>query len=120
MVAKWDGKLGDLLLVFHFSRPPLWECGNLAGFWRDFQGGSWKEWEAYLRLSTLSTAPAFPQPPVPVFFASPGRLHSLSVCPLACCFFVSTAQAPRLRVLLADGTFVATPEVPAADLIPLD
>src|SRR5438552_6569945 len=32
--------------------------------------------------------------------------------------FVSTAQAPLLRVALADGTLVATPEVPSADLIP--
>src|SRR5213594_1365233 len=32
--------------------------------------------------------------------------------------FVSTAQAPLLRVPLADGTLVATPEVPSADLIP--
>src|SRR5215468_1744446 len=32
--------------------------------------------------------------------------------------FVTTAQAPILRVPLADGTLVATPEVPPADLIP--
>ena len=32
--------------------------------------------------------------------------------------FVSTAQAPVLRVPLADGTLVATPDVPSADLIP--
>ena len=32
--------------------------------------------------------------------------------------FVSTAQAPMLRVPLADGTLVATPEVPSEDLIP--
>src|SRR5215469_17043239 len=32
--------------------------------------------------------------------------------------FVSTAQAPLLRVPLAGGTLVATPEVPSADLIP--
>ena len=32
--------------------------------------------------------------------------------------FVGTAQAPLLRVPLADGTLVATPEVPPADLIP--
>src|SRR5205085_4850503 len=32
--------------------------------------------------------------------------------------FVSTAQAPLLRVPLADGTLVATPEIPSADLIP--
>src|SRR5438034_258174 len=32
--------------------------------------------------------------------------------------FVTTAQAPLLRVPLADGTLVATPEVPSADLIP--
>jgi hypothetical protein len=28
------------------------------------------------------------------------------------------AQAPRLRVPLADGTLVATPDLPSADLIP--
>ena len=32
--------------------------------------------------------------------------------------FVSTAQAPILRVPLADGTLVSTPEVPPEDLIP--
>lgn len=32
--------------------------------------------------------------------------------------FVTTAQAPVLRVPLADGTLVATPEVPSNDLIP--
>jgi threonine dehydrogenase-like Zn-dependent dehydrogenase len=32
--------------------------------------------------------------------------------------FVGTAQAPLLRVPLADGTLVATPEVPPAGLIP--
>jgi threonine dehydrogenase-like Zn-dependent dehydrogenase len=32
--------------------------------------------------------------------------------------FVGGAQAPYLRVLLADGTLVATPEVPPDDLIP--
>lgn len=31
---------------------------------------------------------------------------------------VSTAQAPVLRVPLADGTLVATPEVPPADMVP--
>src|SRR6266851_3528777 len=32
--------------------------------------------------------------------------------------FVGTAQAPVLRVPLADGTLVPTPEVPSQDLIP--
>src|SRR5881296_2135462 len=32
--------------------------------------------------------------------------------------FVGTAQAPLLRVPLADGTLVATPGVPSEDLIP--
>jgi threonine dehydrogenase-like Zn-dependent dehydrogenase len=32
--------------------------------------------------------------------------------------FVSTAQAPVLRVPLADGTLVATPDIPSEDLIP--
>jgi threonine dehydrogenase-like Zn-dependent dehydrogenase len=32
--------------------------------------------------------------------------------------FVSTAQAPILRVPLADGTLVATPDVPTGDMIP--
>src|SRR5438132_3322339 len=32
--------------------------------------------------------------------------------------FVSTAQAPVLRVPLADGTLVSTRDVPSADLIP--
>jgi threonine dehydrogenase-like Zn-dependent dehydrogenase len=32
--------------------------------------------------------------------------------------FVGTAQAPFVRIPLADGTLVATPEVPSADLVP--
>ena len=32
--------------------------------------------------------------------------------------FVGDAQAPRLRVPLADGTLVATPDVPSDDLVP--
>jgi len=32
--------------------------------------------------------------------------------------FVSTAQAPLLRVPLADGTLVATPDVPTGDVVP--
>ena len=32
--------------------------------------------------------------------------------------FVTTAQAPLLRVPLADGTLVATPEVPSVDMVP--
>ncbi len=32
--------------------------------------------------------------------------------------FITTAQAPLLRVPLADGTLVATPEMPSKDLIP--
>src|SRR5207302_1236666 len=32
--------------------------------------------------------------------------------------FVGGAQAPRLRVPLADGTLVATPDVPPDDLVP--
>ncbi len=32
--------------------------------------------------------------------------------------FISTAQAPLLRVRLADGTLVATPEVPSDEMIP--
>jgi len=32
--------------------------------------------------------------------------------------FVGTAQAPLLRVPLADGTLVATPEIPSGDLVP--
>ncbi len=32
--------------------------------------------------------------------------------------FISRAQAPALRVPLADGTLVPTPEVPSADLVP--
>jgi threonine dehydrogenase-like Zn-dependent dehydrogenase len=32
--------------------------------------------------------------------------------------FVTTAQAPLLRVPLADGTLVATPDVPSDDLVP--
>src|SRR5207245_750467 len=32
--------------------------------------------------------------------------------------FVDTAQAPLLRVPLADGTLVATPDVPSGEMVP--
>src|SRR2546425_10352596 len=58
------GKVENLLLVFHFSirlvvgAVEMWESRlSLARFPR----GSWKEGKACLWLSTLSTAPAFPQ-----------------------------------------------------------
>src|SRR6266513_2408907 len=39
---RGGGKVGNLLLVFHFSIRllplELWKCGNLACPWRDFQG----------------------------------------------------------------------------------
>jgi len=41
-IRERGGKVGNLLLVFHFSirllPPELWKCGNLACPWRDFQG----------------------------------------------------------------------------------
>jgi hypothetical protein len=61
---RGGGKVGNLLLVFHFSialaagAVEMWESRlPLARFPR----GSWKEWEACSWLSTLSTAPPFPQ-----------------------------------------------------------
>ena len=52
-----------------------------------FPRGSWKEGEAWFWLSTLSTAPAFPQlAPLLVFGHAP-RPHSLSVC----CFFLASS-----------------------------
>src|SRR5262249_30414622 len=50
------------------SSPELWECGNLAGCWRDFQGARGKSGKPVFGLSTLSTAPAFPQ----LFSFAPG------------------------------------------------
>ena len=45
---RWEsGKPAFGFPLFHPpSSPELWECGNLAGCWRDFQVGSWEEWEA--------------------------------------------------------------------------
>src|SRR6185369_13228875 len=60
---RWKSR--NLVLIFDFTIRPSsaerWECGNLAGLWRDFQKGSWKEGAACCWLPTLSTAPAFPQ-----------------------------------------------------------
>jgi len=44
----------------------------------------------------------------------PGRLSVV----VPACQFVSTAQAPLLRVPLADGTLVATPDVPSGEMVP--
>src|SRR5437667_5690733 len=55
------------------------------------------------------------------FFASDNTCPNCQVGYQSSCQhreFVSTAQAPLLRVALADGTLVATPEVPSADLVP--
>src|SRR5712691_11282774 len=78
--CRGGGKVGILLLDFHFSTAHtsrFFSCllfclkhVRLAGaveMWESrlpsarFPRGSWKEWEACLWLSTLSTAPAFPQ-----------------------------------------------------------
>ena len=55
------------------------------------------------------------------FFASDNTCpHCRAGYPSSCHHreFVTTAQAPVLRVPLADGTLVATPDVPSKDLIP--
>jgi threonine dehydrogenase-like Zn-dependent dehydrogenase len=55
------------------------------------------------------------------FFASDNTCPHCQVGYQTCCQqgeFVSGAQAPILRVPLADGTLVATPEAPSEDMIP--
>ncbi len=55
------------------------------------------------------------------FFASDNTCPNCQVGYQSSCQhaeFVSTAQAPLLRVPLADGTLVATPDVPSDDMIP--
>jgi hypothetical protein len=66
--SRGGGKVGNLLLVFHFSialvvgAVEMWESRlPLARFPR----GSWKEWEACFWLPTVSTAPPFPQRSLP-------------------------------------------------------
>src|SRR5579884_435024 len=74
-VGKWE-------TCFLFSTFPsarvagaveMWESRRL---WARFPRGSWKEWEACLWLSTLSTAPAFPQ-------LTPAWLRAVRGYPLA-------------------------------------
>jgi threonine dehydrogenase-like Zn-dependent dehydrogenase len=55
------------------------------------------------------------------FFASDNTCPNCQVGYQSSCQhaeFVSTAQAPLLRVPLADGTLVATPDVPSNDMVP--
>src|SRR6266540_2702235 len=55
------------------------------------------------------------------FFASDNTCPNCQVGYQSSCQhreFVGGAQAPRLRVPLADGTLVATPDIPSEDLIP--
>src|SRR5438034_5092013 len=55
------------------------------------------------------------------FFASDNTCPNCQVGYQSSCQhaeFVSTAQAPLLRVPLADGTLVATPDVPSDDMVP--
>ena len=69
---RGGGKVGNLLLVFHFSTAFV---AGAAGMWKSrrllarFPRGSWEVWEACPWLSTLSTATAFPQ------LSSLGRLR---------------------------------------------
>ena len=70
---RWEsGKPAFGFPLFHPpSSPELWKCGNLACFWRDFQGARGKEWEACFWLSTLSTARHFHSFLPFLFFAAP-------------------------------------------------
>src|SRR6266446_763889 len=55
------------------------------------------------------------------FFASDNTCPNCQVGYQSSCKhaeFVSTAQAPLLRIPLADGTLVATPDVPSDDMVP--
>src|SRR6266513_1040656 len=55
------------------------------------------------------------------FFASDNTCPNCQVGYQSSCQhaeFVSTAQAPLLRIPLADGTLVATPDVPSDDMVP--
>src|SRR6266849_4177387 len=55
------------------------------------------------------------------FFASDNTCPNCQVGYQSSCQhagFVSTAQAPLLRVPLADGTLVAIPDVPSDDMVP--
>jgi hypothetical protein len=95
VVAKRDGKVGNLVWFSTFPD----RFARAVGMWKSrrllarFPRGSWKAWEACFWLSTLSTAPAFPQLPGLVFFA-PSRFagHSCSARPSACCFFLASSS----------------------------
>ena len=65
VVASGCGKVGNLLLVFHFSMVAKPGGGNveISRFLRDFQG-TWKEWKTRFWFSMLSTGPAFPRPSI--------------------------------------------------------
>ena len=66
----------------------MWESRLLLA---RFPRGSWKEWEDCLCLSTLSTAPSFPQLSPPLFFARQ-RLTLQSVAwPSASWFFLASS-----------------------------
>src|SRR5579862_3809396 len=58
---RWES--GNLLLVFHFSirrrRRSCWECGNLAAFWRDFQGARGKSGKPVFGFPRFPQAPHF-------------------------------------------------------------
>src|SRR6266851_5203948 len=76
------GKVGNLGLVFHFSRrgpPELWECGNLAGLARFPRGGG------------KSGKPGFGFP----LFPPPRHFHSSFVA--GCSASNGSLWPPRLR-----------------------
>jgi hypothetical protein len=64
---KGIGAVGKWKTCFWFSTFPSALVAGAVGMWESrllvarFPRGSWKEWEARLWLSTLSTVPAFPQ-----------------------------------------------------------
>jgi len=89
----WEsGKPAFGFPLFQAASPELWECGNLAAFWRDFQGA---------RGKSGKPAFGFPRFPQPRHFHSSSRpffsrrrfcFHCCSVAPSACCFFLASSS----------------------------
>ena len=96
-----DGKVGILLLDFHFSSrspPGLWECGNRDS---DFQG-LWETRETCFWFSSFSIARHFHSPFVAVIF------HALclrSKLANSFCFSFCILRAAVVSLLLAAFRF---------------
>jgi hypothetical protein len=95
--GRWEsGKLAFGFPVFHpSSSPELWECGNLARFWRDFQGARGKSGKPVFGFPLFAQARHFHSSALLCF-----RLAGASLSPAVLC----SARAPVTDLRFCPGS----------------